>query len=104
MWRRCANIPYHAPMQIGDEEVLSLQQAAQRLDISANTLAKQAKKGVLRATLIGRSYAVTASEVERYRKDHLGQRTGFHDPDHPMHGKRGGGGRRPKDVTGQDSE
>jgi excisionase family DNA binding protein len=81
-------------MQIGDEEVLSLQQAAQRLDISPNTLAKQAKKGVLRATLIGRSYAVTASEVERYRREHLGQRTGFHDPAHPMHGKRGGGGRK----------
>ncbi len=50
------------------------------------------EKGVLRATLIGRSYAVTASEIERYRKEHLGQRTGFHDPAHPFHGKRGGGG------------
>ncbi len=81
-------------MQIGDEQVLSLQQAAERLNLSPNTLAKQAKKGILHATLIGRSYAVTSSEVERYRREHLGQRTGFHDPTHPMHGKRGGGGRR----------
>jgi len=37
---------------------------------------------------------VTASEIERYRRQHLGQRTGFHDPEHPMHGKRGGGRRK----------
>ena len=43
----CMCIPYHAGMQIGDEEVLSLQQAAERLEVSPNTLAKQAKKGVL---------------------------------------------------------
>jgi excisionase family DNA binding protein len=89
-------VPYHAVMQIGDEEVLSLKQAAERIGISPHTLAQQAKKGVLRATLIGRSYAVTASEVERYRREHLGQRTGFHAPSHPLHGKRGGGGRRKK--------
>jgi len=62
-----------------------------RLKANSHTLAQQAKKGVLRATLIGRSYAVTGWEVERYRREHLGQRTGFHDPTHPMHGKRGGG-------------
>jgi excisionase family DNA binding protein len=81
-------------MQIGDEEVLSLRQAAERLGVNAHTLAQQAKKGVLHATLIGRSYAVTASEVERYRREHLGQRTGFHDPAHPLHGKQGPGHRR----------
>jgi excisionase family DNA binding protein len=91
-------------MQIGDEEVLSLQQAAQRLNVSPNTLAKQAKKGVLHATLIGRSYAVTASEVERYRREHLGQRTGFHDPAHPMYGKQGPGHRRKHRPRGDDHE
>ncbi len=67
-----------------------------RLKANSNTLAKRAKKGVLRATLIGRSYAVAATEVERYRKEHLGQRTGFHDPTLPFYGKRGGSSRPEK--------
>lgn len=85
-------------MKIGDEEVLSLKQAAERLGISRITLSEQARKGVLHATLIGRSYAVTASEVERYRREHLGQRTGFHDPAHPLYGKQGPGHRRKKST------
>ena len=89
-------LSYHAYMQIGDEEVLSLKQAAERLGLSPVTLSEQARKGVLTATMIGHSYAVTATEVERYRKEHLGQRTGFQNPAHPFHGKRGGGGRRKK--------
>ncbi len=87
-------------MKIGDEEVLSLKQAAERLGISRITLSEQARKGVLKASMIGRSYAVTASEVERYRREHLGQRTGFHDPTHPLHGKQGPGHRRKKDSDG----
>jgi excisionase family DNA binding protein len=86
-------------MQIGDEQVLSLQEAASRLGVSPITLSKQAKKGVLRATMIGRSYAVTASEVERYRAEHLGRRGGFEDPNHPMHGEQGPGRGRPKKTT-----
>ncbi|MGI8546824.1 MAG: helix-turn-helix domain-containing protein [Gemmatimonadaceae bacterium] len=89
-------------MQIGDEEVLSLKQAAERLNLSPVTLSEQARKGVLKATMIGRSYAVTASEVERYRQEHLGQRTGFQNPTHPFHGKRGGGGRRRKGTDAGD--
>ncbi len=87
-------------MQIGDEQVLSIQEAASRLGVSPITLSKQAKKGVLRATMIGRSYAVTASEVERYRAEHLGRRGGFDDPNHPMHGEQGPGrGRKAKTTT-----
>ncbi len=52
----------------------------------------------------GRSYAVTASEVERYRSEHLGRRGGFHDPNHPRYGEQGPGrGRQKKIVTTTDT-
>lgn len=58
----------------GGDTVLSLHQAAERLNISHRTLRAQAKKGVLQATLISnRFYVVTATEVERYRREHLGK-------------------------------
>lgn len=60
-------------MQIGDEEVLTLAQAAERLGISHHTLRNQAMSGVLKAILMGKTYLVTASEVERYRREHLGR-------------------------------
>lgn len=66
-------VRYDASMQIGDEEVLTLAQAAERLGISYHTLRNQAIKGVLKARLMGKTYLVTASEVERYRREHLGK-------------------------------
>lgn len=60
-------------MQIGDEEVLTLAQAAERLGISYHTLRNQAANGVLKARLLGKTYLVTSSEVERYRREHLGR-------------------------------
>lgn len=82
-------------MQIGDEEVLTLSQAAERLGVTRSTLAQQAKKGILHATLAGKVYLVTAKEIERYARDVKG-RTGFAAKSHPLHGKRGGGGRPKK--------
>lgn len=54
-------------------EVLSLLQAAERLDLSVRTLREQARKGVLRANKVGTMYLVKATEVERYRREHKGQ-------------------------------
>lgn len=53
--------------------MLSLRQAAESLGISITTVKQQAKAGVFRATLVGHQYVVTASEVERYRREHLGK-------------------------------
>jgi len=80
-------------MQIGDDEVLTIPQAAARLGVKPDTLRQQVKRGMLSATRVGSIYLVTASEVARYdvfRKEPRG----FARPDHPLHGKRGGGGRR----------
>jgi excisionase family DNA binding protein len=85
-------------VNIGDEEVLPLKEAARRLGLSPVTLRAQAKKGVLRATLVGHTYLVTATELARYERDHRG-RHGFADPSHPMHGKQGPGHRRKKEGT-----
>jgi excisionase family DNA binding protein len=80
-----------------NDQVLTLAQAAELLGVTRATLAQQAKKGVLRATLAGSVYLVTAKEVERYRREIRGK-TGFAAASHPLHGKRGGGGRRKKDA------
>ncbi len=88
-------IPYHAGMQIGDEEVLTLKQAGERIGVSPKTLHLQITKGVLAATLMGKTWLVTASELARYDEMRK-QPRGFARPDHPLHGKRGGGGRRKK--------
>lgn len=53
--------------------MLSLAQAATRLGLSPVTLRAQAKKGALRAVLIGHSYVVAVSEVERYAREHKGK-------------------------------
>jgi excisionase family DNA binding protein len=58
--------------QDGDT-MLSLAQAAERLGLSAVTLRAQAKKGVLRAVLVGHTYVVRLSEVERYAREHKGR-------------------------------
>ncbi len=50
--------------------------------MSAGTLRIQVRKEKLAATLAGKTYLVTASEVERYRREHRGKH-GFASPDHP---------------------
>ncbi len=61
-------------MELEDGDMmLSLAQAAERLGLAPVTLRAQAKKGTLRATLIGHSYVVRLSEVERYAREHKGK-------------------------------
>lgn len=86
-------------MQIGGEDVLTLREAAERLGLSPQTLYLQVRRGRLAATKKGREYLVLGSEVERYR-DEVQGKSGFAAPSHPLHGKRGGGGRPPKAKSG----
>lgn len=60
-------------VEIEGVEMLSLKQAAERLDVAYSTLRRQAKSGALRATMIADSYVVTAAEVERYRRENKGK-------------------------------
>ncbi len=54
-------------------ELLSLAEAASRLGLSVSTLQHQARDGRIRATLIGKTYVIEASEVDRYRATSLGR-------------------------------
>lgn len=71
-------------MELKDgDEMLTLAQAAERLGLSPGTLRLQAKKGVLRAVLMGHTYVVRLSEVERYAREHkgkVGPKPGRHNP------------------------
>ncbi len=89
---------YTVNMKIGDVEVLTLKEAAERLGVKRNTLVQQVRKGALAATLSGSVYLVTAEEVERYKHDHRGKHVGFESATHPMHGKQGPGHRRKGDA------
>ncbi len=59
--------------------LLTLTEAAAQLGLAASTLRHQAQAGRLRARLFGKTYVVTADEVERYRREHLGR------PGRPSH-------------------
>jgi hypothetical protein len=87
---------------------MNLQEAAAKLGLkSADGLRRQAINGVLRAEKIGAGrhgvWLVHVDEVERYRREHLGQRTGFHDPKHPRYGEQGPGRGRPKRKSAPDA-
>lgn len=79
--------------------MLTLKQAAERLGLSPETLRIQVRAGRMHATLAGKTYLVTASEVARYDKQRKEPR-GFARSDHPLHGTQGGGGRRKKGKEG----
>ena len=79
-------------MEVRGEELLTLKEAGARIGVSPNTLSIQAKKGALKATKMGRTYLVTASDLATYDEQRKGPR-GFAREGHPLHGKRGGGGR-----------
>lgn len=53
--------------------MMTLAQAAVRLGVSPTTLRNQVLLGRLQATLYGKTYLVTAEEVERYRAETLGR-------------------------------
>ena len=59
--------------------MLTLTEAAAQLGLAASTLRHQVQAGRLRARLIGKTYVVTAREVERYRAERLGK------PGRPSH-------------------
>jgi excisionase family DNA binding protein len=80
-------------MRIGDEEVLTLKQAAERIGVSHITLQQQARKGTLTAQMLGKQWVVTAADLAAYARDYKGKH-GFANPNHPLYGTRGGGGRR----------
>jgi len=60
-------------MQIGEDEVLSLQQAGQRIGRSPHTLRRAAERGTLQATKIGKTWLTTAREVDRYARENMGR-------------------------------
>jgi len=82
-------------MKIGDEEVLSLREAGERLSVSPGTLLVQIRNGALVGQKIGKQWAVKASDLAAYDKRRK-QPRGFARPDHPLHGKQGPGHRRKK--------
>lgn len=53
-------------------KLLTLTQAGAELGVSPSTLRSQVRNGRLRATLVGKTYVVTPAEVERYRRESLG--------------------------------
>jgi excisionase family DNA binding protein len=83
-------------MEDEGQDILTVTQAAARLGLHRDTLLRQIQRGSLHATRLGSIYVITAAEVERYRHTHLGK-TGVASPHHPLHGRRGGGGRRTRD-------
>jgi excisionase family DNA binding protein len=59
--------------------VLTLAEAAAELGISAATLRHQVQLGRVKARLFGKTYVITAEELERYRATSLGK------PGRPSH-------------------
>lgn len=82
-------------MKMGDDEMLTIKQAAERIGVAPGTLSIQARTGRLKATLLGHTYVVRASDLAEY--DEQRKVRGVARPDHPLYGKRGGGGRRRKE-------
>jgi excisionase family DNA binding protein len=55
------------------DDLITLAEAARRLDLAPTTLRDQVRRGRLAAKKIGRDWLVTEAEVERYRADSLGR-------------------------------
>ena len=64
---------YDKGMKIGELEVLSLAEAAEVLGVTRRNLSNQAKRGRIKAMLLGDRYVVTTEEVERYQKEQAGK-------------------------------
>jgi len=74
-------------MKIGREELLTLAEAGAAIGLSPNTLRNQIKRGVLPASLAGKTYLVRLHDLERYDREHKGK-IGAASPDHPRKGNR----------------
>jgi excisionase family DNA binding protein len=57
----------------GDDELLTLKEASERIDVSVSTLREQAQKGVLKAMLRGKTWLVWAADADEYAKNHKGK-------------------------------
>ncbi len=74
-------------MKIGDEEVLTIKQAAERIGIHVNTLYSQIQRGKIQATRFGHQWMLTAAEVRRYIDEVKGKH-GVAAVTHPFYGRR----------------
>lgn len=54
------------------DQILTLTEAAELLGVAQSTLRNQVKRERLAARLIGKTWVTTRDEVERYRRDSLG--------------------------------
>ena len=75
-------------MKIGDVEVLTISEAAARLELDRTTLFRQIKAGALKAEKTGAVWLIDAREVERYREDHKGKH-GYASPSYPRKRRSG---------------
>jgi len=85
-------------MKIGDTEVFTLAEAAERLGVAHDTLRRQVRLGALPAQKMGKQWVVNAEDLATYDAQRKGPR-GFARDDHPLHGKQGPGHRRKKDES-----
>jgi excisionase family DNA binding protein len=56
--------------------LFTLPETAELLGLSESTVLRQIQRGSIRASRFGRAWAITEEEVERYRLEHLGKRSG----------------------------
>lgn len=77
-------------------EMFTIQEAAAKSGLSTSTLTRQIANGALVAEKMLGRWFVTPENLERYVQEHKGKQ-GFAQTSHPLHGKRGGGGRKKKE-------
>ncbi len=82
-------------MKIGDEVFFTVAEAAEELGLSPRTVRLQISNGALKAMRVGRSLIISTGDLTAYDLRRKEPR-GFAREDHPLHGKRGGGGRTKK--------
>lgn len=75
-------------MKIGDVQVFTLSEAAERYGVARKTLLTQIRRGVISATMSGHNYLVTDAEMAKYVAERKGK-PGTASPDHPQN-RRGG--------------
>lgn len=85
-------------MKIGDEVFYTVAEAAEQLGLSPRTIRAQIHNGALDAVMVGRSLIIPERKIKEYDERRKGPR-GFAREDHPLYGKRGGGGRPKSDAN-----
>lgn len=88
-----------------DERCLTLTEAAKALGITTSALSHARRRGKITGHAYNdRDYEYAPEEIERYRREVQSAPRGVASPDHPYHGKRGGGGRRKREPVAQPVE